>query len=94
MNRKLYKKEYNHKHRVMQLYNSFLKELKETGTTEEQQKLREIMLETVQDKSSLIKEKRSKLSKKEKNFFTEEILNFFTEKSQELYSKEEIENKP
>ena len=87
MNRKLYE-EYNHKHRVMQLYNSFLKELKETGTTEEQQKLREIMLETVQDKSSLIKEKRSKLSKKEKNFFTEEILNFFTEKSQELYSKE------
>ena len=68
MNRKLYE-EYNHKHRVMQLYNSFLKELKETGTTEEQQKLREIMLETVQDKSSLIKEKRSKLSKKEKNFF-------------------------
>ena len=28
----------------MQLYNSFLKELKETGTTEEQQKLREIIL--------------------------------------------------
>ena len=67
MNRKLYE-EYNHKHRVMQLYNSFFKRIKRNRNKEEQQKLREIMLETVQDKSSLIKEKIQNFLKKKKTF--------------------------
>ena len=51
------------------------------------------MLKTVQDKSSLIKEKRSKLSPKEKNFFTVEILNLDLQKESIIISKDLLECK-
>ncbi|MGI9392848.1 MAG: hypothetical protein ACR2N8_04850 [Parvibaculales bacterium] len=45
--------EYNHKQRVMQLYRSFVDEIRTAGNDEQQQKLLDIMLENVADKPSL-----------------------------------------
>lgn len=52
LHRRLYE-EYNHKQRVMQLYDSFKKEIEKLGTPEQTRALLTVMLATVGDKPSL-----------------------------------------
>ncbi|HEX7776799.1 MAG TPA: hypothetical protein VF449_09755, partial [Parvibaculum sp.] len=57
--RRLYE-EYNHKQRVMQLYDSFKREFEKVGDAEQQRALLTIMLTTVGDKPSLAMHKYEK----------------------------------
>jgi predicted nucleic acid-binding Zn-ribbon protein len=59
MHRQLFE-EYNHKQRVMQLYDSFKREIQNAGTEDQQKMLLGIMLATVADKPSLAMHKYEK----------------------------------